>query len=412
GQEKEFSEAVRADLERASVRETISKKTLAHRVAPKLHMTVAHVHNMLAGQPMPTNVANRRRLFEAVTEQLEIIFEEEGVDEPVTDYAARFLDDDQGTLFEPSATTTFPSREIFRERRQQLTASSYSSASMDDWQAAFWDVYGLQDTNLKLHDMMLQLTVDATRLSEAIRKENYVEALGFLPRVMSWVFSLSSTTVGSFPDLSPHGALLSEVIWHKYPGLCSLCAEPRCICVTWVTDDLSEEERLEKQEANAERLAEARRTGRRPRSFDEWVDMFEQIYGRVNRSRRASEKMLHLWEEIGELEVELRNADRVASGDLARTKPIDWEAELADVFSWVSSTYLHIVGYLLRAKAVDDAIESKARMDDYTASRYPDPPKLSTWIWLEFQGDKVRGGLRCHKCGDAVCTCPLNYERR
>jgi NTP pyrophosphatase (non-canonical NTP hydrolase) len=412
-----LAKAVTQDLERASVRRSISKKTLAVRIAAKIHLSATHVNNMLAGNNVPTNPANRRRILSAIREELELMFAENGVDGEPTDYVAQFSDAQQLPLDATDASAqgeppaTLPLRVIFSVSETVDLLVNYTDATMNEWQRAFWEVYGLQDNDLKLHDMMLQLTVDATRLSEAVRKENFVEALSVLPRLLSWLFSLNSKTVGSYPDLSPKGALLADVVWHKYPRRCSLCAQRSCICVTWVTDDLTSEERIEKERENEATLAAARKDESQPRTLDEWVEMFEEIYGRVNRSRSASDKMLHLWEEIGELEVELRNADRRAAGQ-PDAKATDWESELADVFSWVSSVYLHITGYLRRAQFFHDTIEAKSRRDAPSPSAFPQPPQLSRWVWLEFRGDRDNGGLRCHKCGYAVCGCTINYRRR
>src|SRR5664279_2213495 len=108
-----------------------------------------------------------------------------------------------------------------------LTQDNFLEATLDDWQSAFWTLYGQTDMDLKLHELMMQLVVDSTRLSEAIRKGRYDEALSCLPRVFSWLCSLCSKCIhggDAFRDLSPSGHLLSEVIWDKYPGLCALCA--------------------------------------------------------------------------------------------------------------------------------------------------------------------------------------------
>jgi NTP pyrophosphatase (non-canonical NTP hydrolase) len=304
---------------------------------------------------------------------------------------------------------------------RELTKQTSSSATIDEWQGAFWSLYEEQDRALPLFDMMLQMIVDATRLSEAMRKGKYEEAFACLPRVFSWMCSMSAKCASDpeLADLSKNGGTLGDIIWNKYPGLCSLCAEEVCVCPMWNADVL-ELERTSIEAGRASKLDTARAVGTRPERLDDWVAMFDKIYGNVNATRDSSSKVLHLWEEIGELEVELRKADRLKSKQVPAAEKkhlgtVEWESELADVFSWLSSVYLHIDGSLKSSRRVLREFATKASRIDrgQKAGTEPHFLPLSQWMWLEYGDDRGKAGLRCHRCHEQPqCRCVVFVDRR
>jgi hypothetical protein len=52
----------------------------------------------------------------------------------------------------------------------QITSRNFGSSSLDDWQLAFYDLYGDIDRDLPLYDIMLQIVADSTRIAEAMRR--------------------------------------------------------------------------------------------------------------------------------------------------------------------------------------------------------------------------------------------------
>lgn len=320
------------------------------------------------------------------------------------------------------ASVTAPGQLAFTvEGQETVTRANASEVSIDAWQAAFWTLYGHKDDKLPLYDMMLQMIVDATRLTEAMRKSRYDEAFTCLPRVFSWLCSMSAKCAANpdeYADLSPVSQTLSEIIWHKYPGVCSLCAQKRCVCPTFNADLLTDGERDEMVRSRATTLEAERQLGVRPTTLDEWVGMFELIYGTVNGSRNAEVKVMHFWEELGELEVELRKADRkkygaVPPGQESSHAAISWEDELADVFSWLSSVYLHIDSRLRRAQVLlkfdnsASAPEMRAAAEDGDLVR-----PLTSWVWQAYGNPDTGVGLKCHRCHQERCDCNIGFRRR
>ena len=310
----------------------------------------------------------------------------------------------------------------------QITPKNFESRSLDEWQLAFYDLYGDIDRDLPLYDIMLQIVADSTRIAEAMRRGSYDAALPYIPHVFSWLCSMTSKVARNQPEYRNLGGdkKLSDLIWHKFPGVCAFCAEPKCKCPSIHVDAMSREERDLHMKDVAGQL-DAARLRKRPSGLNDWVEMFENIYGTVNASRSSAEKTFHFLEEIGEVEVELRKADRQQE-DLrtgGKTAKIEWEDEVADVFSWLTAVYLHLRGVVYDLERLVNAFEvlGETKKDRRIRSRAtpvtakPIPVKLepmlsfSHWVWLEF-GNRDGAGLRCHRCEKhPKCACKMAKRR-
>lgn len=304
-------------------------------------------------------------------------------------------------------------------RAGELTHDTYSSASLGEWQVAFWALYGHHDVATPLYDLVLQMMVDATRLVEAIRKERLAEALPFVPRTFSWLCNIVTKCASNpevYRDLGILTPSLGELTWSKYPNLCSLCAQSRCVC-PWLGLDREEGEmRIRSMEARAS-ILEIARANRSdfPKTLDGWSTMFEHIYGVPHARMTMAEKALHLMEEVGEVEYELRKAERVAQGKIPPGREqeysrIDFRGELSDVFSWLLTVHHHI------ALALGGAQEFMAAYEKRRGATGKLPhislPSFSDWLWVEFGDQDTGRDLRCHRCGKSVCRCDVALTRR
>ena len=288
-----------------------------------------------------------------------------------------------------------------------ITRENSDSVSLDDWQQSFYDLYGHIDNDLPLYDIMLQMVADSTRIAEAMRRDSYNVALPYIPRVFSWLCSMRSKVARNekYRDIGGDKTL-ADIIWHKYPRVCAFCAMPKCICPALHVDVMTRDER-DVHMKEVEGSLEAARRQERPSKLNDWVEMFEDVYGTVNASRSSAVKTFHFLEEIGEVEVELRKADRL-NEDLAprgKTPKIEWEDEVADVFSWLTAVYLHLRGAVQDLERLVKALETPSEGD----ARLRPMLSFSHWIWHEFGNEK--GGLRCHRCKQDKCKCKMAQRR-
>jgi len=313
-------------------------------------------------------------------------------------------------------------------RREPVTSKNFESASLDQWQYAFYELYGHVDRTLPLYDIMLQMIADSTRIAEAMRRGSYNVALPFIPRVFSWLCSMTSKVAGDdqYRDIGGEKTL-ADLIWHKYPHVCAFCAESKCLCPALHVDAMTASERAAYMNGVKHKLDEARKQ-LRPIKLNDWVQMFEDIYGTVNASRSSAQKTFHFLEEIGEVEVELRKADRKREdldvtdrkikieyqGDIAHVK-IEWEDEVADVFSWLTAVYLHLKGALDDFQRLISAFVNKDQAENTSAQLQP-MYSFAHWVWLNFGKSEGAGkeviGLRCHRCTLTKCNCAMIKQRR
>ena len=106
---------------------------------------------------------------------------------------------------------------------------------------------------------------------------------------------------------------LEDMVWEKYQGLCPYCGvEKNCMCIT-------QDKRPMHWFQNP--------NGTRPTSLDGFQEMFNGIYGKLNRLLPHIAVWLHLQEEIGETSRAFRLLERQGLQMLRN--------ELADVFAWL-----------------------------------------------------------------------------
>jgi NTP pyrophosphatase (non-canonical NTP hydrolase) len=286
------------------------------------------------------------------------------------------------------------------------TAATSEALTLDNWEDAFWALYGGYDLELPLFDMMLQMVNDSAHLAEETRKRRLVAAVPFVVRIFSWLCTTVTKVrvLPRFSDLST-GKRFSDLIWQRYPGTCFLCTYAPCRCDG--VDELSDPARAE-MEANAMPAIQLRASdpSGRPRTLNEWVSMFDTIYGSANSTRSVDDKILHLLEEIGEIEQELRKADRSMSGAIPAGQEENyavnhWEAEIADVFSRLASVILHIQQEL--GGLSDSALQAE-RVGSQGLELGPESTQsFSRWVWLTFRNEA--GQLSCHRCKKTECGC-------
>jgi NTP pyrophosphatase (non-canonical NTP hydrolase) len=227
--------------------------------------------------------------------------------------------------------------------------------------------------------------------------------------MVSWLSTMASKVAvqnAQYRDLGP-GQTLSEIVWHKYPGVCYYCGQAECVCLLLDVDrikDTSTPEQLKEHKKWLEGvLGRARNQGERPKSIDQWVDMLDRIYGGANRSRTSAEKTFHLLEEIGEVEQELRAADRSLTGAYP-ARPIGWEEEVADVFSWIVAVFCHIRRSIARTNGYAEAY-ARATGLGLEGNLLNRRPVISELLWFEFGDPEV--GLTCHRCHKTRCDMTL-----
>lgn len=176
-------------------------------------------------------------------------------------------------------------------------------------------MYGINDDKKYYSDIWLPATSHASTVAEGVRLNKHEDTIYYLGNVLAWVLSfverfrldLNMSKAGR-NTLRKHGECWTDWILHKFPGVCHICGEPRCICAT--KRDVMElrkgekrfefeklmktrEKSIKKAYANMVRHREA------PRTMPQLFDMFEEIYGGTLWGMNMSDIAYHFVEEIG-----------------------------------------------------------------------------------------------------------------
>ena len=184
--------------------------------------------------------------------------------------------------------------------------------TLAEWQTMFNHIFGRRNAGVPLTDIWLHLMEEAGEVAEDLRKEDFSMLRQDLPDIFAWLCAFANK----------YGIELGQVAWDKFPGICPYCQrERRCVCIA-----------ESYPEYDPTRLIDYRhRQDGRPRTLTEWQEMFETIYGNVNKVVPRFGIGFHLMEEIGEVAREIRYGNRD-----------DCKAELADVFAWVLAIVMKV----------------------------------------------------------------------
>jgi len=180
----------------------------------------------------------------------------------------------------------------------------------------FESVYGLRNRRLYSKDeLLLRVFEEAAILEEIQRKETTVGIETAMAHFFGWLIAFCNS----------QGIDLQSAVFSKYHGICPYCGKyQHCICIAAETKP-----RVWRRDENA----------KPPATLSKWQEMFERIFGRVNRVAGIDKCWKHLYEELGEVSRACRLKERK-----------NLRHELADVFAWLMAVCNHL------GLALDDVV--------------------------------------------------------
>ena len=263
-----------------------------------------------------------------------------------------------------------------------MDKTHFRALTLNETQQLFRDIYGAVNEERfglgltrGVSSMWLRVVRHAGEVARAIRKDDDPLLICELPQLLCWYCSFCDKL----------GISLEEIIWRYFPYVCPTCYAEMCICGPRKEQD-QENRPKQKDPALLDQIA-ARNAGRRPFSLDDYVSMFERIYGGHNEAAHIDGIFLHLMEELGEVAKLihiLKHLDRPAQ---ARIRDVEMSSELADVFSWI-------------CKLWGNADARMWRISEYFELKMPDM-KLSSLIEMVYK----RGCPECHR-EQCASDCP------
>jgi NTP pyrophosphatase (non-canonical NTP hydrolase) len=272
-------------------------------------------------------------------------------------------------------------------------------------------IYGAHDQHRSLWDVWCHTLHHGASVAERVRKqvpkqELRKEIADFTLWLLTMVQKLSGRpSHRKRPDENAPETLIrigntcSDLIWHRYPGVCHLCYARRtknaknganehvlfaaCDCSTHGPDNRNKKTKRRDSVDLLTFSEEIRR--RKPKNIDEWQTMFAHIF-RANKELAATDIAFHLMEELGEASDALVRMYSFTKKDFRAREP-NWrqarlEGQIADVFS--------------RLYALVEKLNEV------------EPTTLSGIIWERYGSDRLRS-FRCPTCGTPICSCPLVF---
>jgi len=258
-------------------------------------------------------------------------------------------------------------------------ARNPAEMTLRDWQCFFRSIYGERNENrfsgeYGLSRMWLHLVQDVATLAKGIRRNDIALVLRMLPRLFCWLCGFCTKL-----DIT-----LDDIAWHFFPSVCPTCWNVTCGC--------GASKRLarnagQKDEHLLNELGTAN-LGYRPKTLDDFVAMFANIYGNHSESANLTDVYLHFSEEVGEVAAWIKVLETENS-----TRPLalrELASELADVFSWMCKLCWR-VNHNLRGFAPWAEHQFPGRID-----RLQFEVRFSAVTALEY-------ACGCPGCGQLVC---------
>lgn len=276
---------------------------------------------------------------------------------------------------------------------------------MDDWVEEFYEIYRLKDKKRTIPEMWLHLQENASKVGEALRRNEYGLALRELAHVFCWLCSfVAKCNDEDQPAKYMNRAYLLkrkfwDIVWHKYPNACYRCGGSPCECLKWGKDL----ERKDRQIKIAKRLEDMRKQKpTTPPTVDQLVERFRLIYENTHYAIPIEYLGFHFLEEVGEVAREILNLAPFEGKDLEKlTKPESKKLtelqtkladELADAFSWIACLLIKLDFF------------SETMWNYYGLKRKRKKITLPEIVWNEY---KSRRGdfLNCPHCKERPCRC-------
>ena len=199
-----------------------------------------------------------------------------------------------------------------------------TSWSLRRWQNHLDELYGGVNKKREPLETYARLTEMAAGTARGVREKDEELIQKYMPRFLSWLLGLSNQL----------NIDLEQSTFDYYPGVCTYCRQSyNCACK--ITKD--EEHRIHDEEE----IQNLQRDHEKPSNLDDWVGMFNKIYGEVNESVGKEDLLFHLLEELGEVCEIIRHytisnenleewSEEVTSEDVE----VRLKQELSDLFAW------------------------------------------------------------------------------
>jgi NTP pyrophosphatase (non-canonical NTP hydrolase) len=293
-----------------------------------------------------------------------------------------------------------------------LQRAKMNEYGLDNWVAEFNEIYKAANERRTLEGVWLHAVEHVGELHEDLRIGEYENVFRHTADMFCW---LCAFVTKAHNELGTKSSLL-DIVLTKYPRICFYCSSHHCMCSATIGRGIEDKQKKAEFEKPRERNAEIHRKalrdeGTEPKSLQEVVEMFRDIYDHINFRTPLEVIMAHLQEEVGEVATCLNSYwDRPPStGEDKRKYNQELEFEIADIVTWTVALvlkldYLLAAGkiYLLEAEQIPGGAEAILNCREKRSLG----ATLADILWRRFKmpdGDM----LWCPRCEARPCRCKL-----
>ena len=305
------------------------------------------------------------------------------------------------------------------------TRATASRMQLDEYVRIVPQIYSAHDRNRSLWDVWCHTLHHGAGVAERLRKEQPADKLfKEIADFALWLFTVVQKLSGrpgrhKGSAETPVETLIriqngcSDLVWHRYPGVCHICYARRsragkkgasllapCDCSP-TTPDLRDKDAKRSDLRALWQFSHTCRS-RKPSDINAWQAMFAEVFGTNIKRLSPIEIGFHLMEELGEVSDAMVRMYSYRKNDFRTGEP-NWrqarlEAQIADVFSWLFA----LSEKLNELKRSRHNARLGTEEGDMSAGQRI---TLSGIIWLRYGSERL-GSFRCPSCDKRTCSCP------
>jgi hypothetical protein len=302
---------------------------------------------------------------------------------------------------------------------------------LDDYVDIAHEIYAKNDAYRSIWDVWAHTLHHAAGIAESIRKSAPPAKLfNEIADCTLWLLTAIHKFSGLIaepkaPDIEPPETLVriqsgcSDLLWHRYPAVCHTCYLRRtegnrekendstfipCDCSAH-PDTVGYSKEVKRRALDALRRLSDDRRDQKPKSIDQWQEMFGRVFSSNISRLSLTDLALHLMEELGEASDAMIRMYSYKKDDFVPAEPIQrqfrLEAQLADAFS-------QLFAIVEKINQIATQCCEFSRVLSKGSAPVLQPIRLSAILWDRYGCDDLKS-FWCPFCKKISCKCELVF---
>jgi hypothetical protein len=201
-----------------------------------------------------------------------------------------------------------------------LTDEVVKTFSLEKWVEIFGGIYQDADKERSASSLWFDVMEESNELAEFVRRDEYDKAIDIMPDILGRLFRFMAKysenvteqvidTEGiDLRSKNRDGLFVTEWVLRQYPGLCSVCAQKPCQCLSSRAEQDKRNGNGSLTEGQIRRLQEKNRAFNdnisqeiQTYNVDKLCDLFNEVYRGAQDDRPVSSLSARFFEDVGEV---------------------------------------------------------------------------------------------------------------